>query len=68
MLLHRLDGSGFAARLIGTAERIESVAFSPDGTKLAVVGGLPARRGELQVWDVADPPERRIPSLAAADS
>ncbi len=57
MLLHHSDGSGLIARLIGTAERIESVAFSPDGTKLAVAGGLPARRGELQVWDVAVPPE-----------
>ena len=57
VLLHRLDGSGLAARLIGTSERIESVAFSPDGTKLAVAGGLPARRGELQVWDVTDPPK-----------
>ena len=57
VLLHHADGSGLIARLIGTAERIESVAFSPDGTKLAVAGGLPARRGELQVWDVAAPPE-----------
>ncbi len=55
VLLHHGDGSGLIARLIGTAERIESVAFSPDGTKLAVAGGLPARCGELQVWDVATP-------------
>ena len=27
--------------------------FSPDGTKLAVTGGLPARMGEVQIWDVA---------------
>ena len=32
---------------------IESLAFSPDGKKLAVTGGLPARMGEVQVWDVA---------------
>ncbi len=57
VLLHHLDGTGLAARLIGTAERIESVAFSPDGTKLAVVGGLPARRGELQIWNVTAPPD-----------
>ncbi len=53
VLLHRTDGSGLAARLIGTAQRIESVTFSPDGARLAAVGGLPGRRGELQVWDVS---------------
>ena len=41
------------ARLVGLAERIESVKFSPDGTRLAVTGGQPARMGEVQVWDVA---------------
>ena len=41
------------ARLIGLSERIESVAFSPDGRRLAVTGGLPGRMGEVQIWDVA---------------
>ncbi len=41
------------ARLIGMSERIESVQFSPDGSKLAVAGGLPGRMGEVQIWDVA---------------
>jgi WD40 repeat protein len=40
-------------RLVGISERIQSVRFSPDGTKLAAVGGLPGRLGEVQVWDVA---------------
>ena len=53
VLLWKADGSELVARLIGLAERIESVAFSPDGTKLAVTGGLPARMGEVQIWDVA---------------
>lgn len=52
-LLHNADGSGLIARLVGLSARIESVAFSPDGRKLAVTGGLPARMGEVQVWDVA---------------
>ncbi len=52
VLLHHADGSGIAARLIGLAERIQSVRFSPDGRWLAVAGGLPARMGEIQVWDV----------------
>ncbi len=53
VLLWKADGSEMVGRLIGLAERIQSVAFSPDGTKLAVTGGLPARTGEVQVWDVA---------------
>jgi WD40 repeat protein/mono/diheme cytochrome c family protein len=54
VLLHKADGSGLVARLVGMSERIESVRFSPDGTKLAVTGGRPARTGEVQIWDVAE--------------
>ncbi len=59
VLLHRVDADEPAsdvpfARLVGLAERIESVAFSPDGTRLAVVGGAPGRFGELQIWTLAD--------------
>jgi WD40 repeat protein len=52
VLLHRADGSGLEARLVGLSERIESARFSPDGKRLAVAGGLPGRMGEIQVWDV----------------
>ncbi len=52
VLLHKSDGSGLVARLVGMSQRIESVRFSPDGKRLAVTGGLPARMGEVQVWDV----------------
>jgi WD40 repeat protein/mono/diheme cytochrome c family protein len=41
------------ARLVGLSERIQAVRFSPDGRRLAAVGGLPARMGEVQIWDVA---------------
>ncbi len=53
VLLHRADGSGLVARLIGLSERIQSVAFSPDGKFLAVTAGDPCRFGEVQIWDVA---------------
>ncbi|MDF1852187.1 MAG: DUF1549 domain-containing protein [Verrucomicrobiales bacterium] len=53
VLVHRADGSGIAARLVGLSERIESVAFSPDGSQLLVAGGLPGRMGEIQIWDLA---------------
>ncbi len=52
VLLHKADGSGIVARLVGMSERIQSVRFSPDGKSLAVAGGLPARLGEVQIWDV----------------
>ncbi len=53
VLLHKGDGSKLLGRLVGLSERIESVRFSPDGKFLAVAGGLPARMGEIQIWDLA---------------
>jgi|688.fasta_scaffold35091_2 mono/diheme cytochrome c family protein len=41
-------------RLVGLSARIERVRFSPDGTRLAVTGGNPARMGEVQIWNIAD--------------
>ena len=52
MLLHQADGSGLVARLVGLSERIQAVAFSPDGKRIAAAGGSPGRFGEIQVWDV----------------
>ncbi len=52
-LLYKADGSELVSRLIGQSERVESIAFSPDGKSLAVAGGSPGRLGEVQVWDVA---------------
>jgi WD40 repeat protein len=52
VLLHKLDGSGVVARLIGLSERVQSLAFAPDGKQLAVSGGDPGRFGEVQIWDV----------------
>ena len=51
------DGSAQLGRLVGLSDRIESVHFSPDGQRLAVVGGLPGRMGEVQIWDV---PKREL--------
>ncbi|MCB1275448.1 MAG: PD40 domain-containing protein, partial [Prosthecobacter sp.] len=53
VLVHKADGSGIVARLVGLAERIQKLAWSPDGKKIALTGGSPARMGEIQIWDVA---------------
>jgi WD40 repeat protein len=53
VLLHKADGSGLVARLVGASERVQSLAFSPSGKLLAVTGGNPGRFGEVQIWDVA---------------
>lgn len=52
LLVNHTDGE-LAGRLVGLSERIESVKFSPDGTRLAAIGGQPGRTGEVQIWNVA---------------
>jgi mono/diheme cytochrome c family protein len=54
IILHRADGSAPAGRLIGLSERLTTVRYSPDGKYLAASGGLPARMGEVQIWQTAD--------------
>ncbi|MBI3861827.1 MAG: hypothetical protein HY290_08015 [Planctomycetia bacterium] len=54
ILLHKADGSGLAARLVGRSQSITSLAFSPDGKLLAATGGNPALFGEVQFWNVAE--------------
>jgi WD40 repeat protein len=47
------DPSGkIVGSLPGHAEEVRAVAFSPDGVLLAAAGGLPARKGEVKIWDV----------------
>src|SRR5579862_3565651 len=41
------------ATLKGNAEAVRALAFSRDGKLLATAGGLPARKGEVLVWDLA---------------
>jgi WD40 repeat protein len=52
VLLHNVEGGNPTARLVGLSERLNSIAFSRDGTSLIAAGGTPARFGEVQVWDV----------------
>jgi WD40 repeat protein len=51
LLVSAAEGK-LVGRLVGLSERIQSLRFSPDGKLLAVTGGLPARMGEVQVWEV----------------
>src|ERR1700687_3744820 len=41
------------ATLAGHVEAVRALAFSRDGKWLAAAGGLPARSGEVKIWDVA---------------
>jgi mono/diheme cytochrome c family protein len=51
VLLYDTSNYQLQSRLIGISERVQSVAFSPDGKKLAAVGGAPGRFGEVQIWN-----------------
>ncbi len=37
--------------LPGEADMVRAVAFSPDGKLIAAAGGLPARKGEVKIWN-----------------
>ncbi len=51
VLIHSVDGKAPLRRLMGSAERILSLAYSVDGKLLIAGGGTPAQFGEVQVWD-----------------
>jgi hypothetical protein len=51
VLIHSVDGTAPLRRLMGSAERILSVAYSSDGKLLIAGGGTPAQFGEVQIWD-----------------
>jgi WD40 repeat protein len=50
--LMALADRAWTATLNDHADLIRAVAFSPDGTRLAVAGGPSGRYGEIKVWDV----------------
>ncbi len=52
ILLNRETGQTIS-RLIGMSPRINTVRFSPDGRRVAAIGGTPGVQGEVQIWDVA---------------
>jgi mono/diheme cytochrome c family protein len=47
------QGGRQAARLQGHAESVRALTWSPDGALLAAAGGLPARGGEVILWDAS---------------
>lgn len=52
------------ATLSGHADVVRALAFTPDGTKLAAAGGLPARSGEIKIWDLgAGAPYRLLETM-----
>ena len=52
-LIYDAKSWSLAKRLIGLSPRLESIAYSPDGLWIAIAGGEPGVRGELQIWDRA---------------
>lgn len=53
VVIHKTDGTGLLARLIGRSAKINSIDYSPDGKWIAVTGGNPSLFGEVQLWDAA---------------
>jgi len=51
VLLYSAKDFKLVSRLVGISERINAIAFSPNGERLAVAGGSPGRFGEVQVWN-----------------
>jgi hypothetical protein len=51
VLIHAVGGTAPLRRLMGSAERILSLAYSTDGKLLIAGGGTPAQFGEVQIWD-----------------
>ena len=46
------SGATTVALLRGHAQEVRALAFSRDGKLLAAAGGLPARQGEVKIWNV----------------
>ncbi|HSI31985.1 MAG TPA: c-type cytochrome domain-containing protein [Tepidisphaeraceae bacterium] len=51
-ILHKADGTGIAARLVGGSPRILATSFSADGKRLATAGGAPGQYGHVQIWNL----------------
>jgi len=51
VLVYHTEDYSLRARLIGISERVQAIAYSTDGKKLAAVGGAPGRFGEVQIWN-----------------
>ncbi len=52
VLVFETEGLKPYGRWVGESTRIESLAFSMDSRSLAVAAGVPARLGEVQIWNV----------------
>ena len=51
VLLYSAKNYKLVSRLIGISERINAIAFSPNGERLVAAGGSPGRFGEVQIWN-----------------
>ena len=51
VLLYNTKDYALTARLVGKANRIQSIVFADSGKLLGIAGGSPALFGEVQLWD-----------------
>lgn len=53
------NGKTTVGKLTGHSNDVRSVAFSPDGKRLATAGGSPGQFGEVKLWEVSTGKELR---------
>ena len=58
-----VDDRKWVRSLDGHADLVRALAFSADGTRLAVAGGASGRIGEVRIWDVQHTPAKAIATI-----
>ena len=58
-----VDDRKWVRSLDGHADLVRALAFSADGTRLAVAGGASGHVGEVRIWDVRQTPAKAIATI-----
>ncbi len=54
LTLMRLDSSGKGKKIETKVEKISSIKLSPDGKRIAILGGVPAEEGAIEILSASD--------------